>query len=114
MRLNHTQGQAAETRALVFLQQQGLTLLQRNWHCRFGEIDLIMREGDYLVFIEVRYRRHQNFGGAIASIDAHKLSKLQHSISCYLQTYPTSLPCRLDAVLLQADDPPQWLRNISI
>ncbi|MDF7676781.1 YraN family protein [Neisseriaceae bacterium ESL0693] len=113
MRLNHAQGQAAENAALTFLQAQGLTLQARNWHCRFGEIDLIMQDGDCLVFIEVRYRKQHTFGGAAASIDARKLARLYRSAEYYLQQKAITCPCRLDAVILQGDDAPQWLRNIT-
>lgn len=114
MHLNHPQGQAAEEEALHFLQQQGYTLLARNWHCRFGEIDLILQGQNTLIFAEVRYRRSNRFGGAAASIDRHKLARLQRSIEYYLQIHPTTLDCRLDAILLQQGQPLQWLRNISL
>ena len=59
-------GRAAEDLAATFLQQQGLTLVERNYHCRFGEIDLIARENATLVFVEVRMRSGAAFGAAAA------------------------------------------------
>jgi putative endonuclease len=61
-------GQAAESRAEAFLKTQGLTLVARNWRCRFGEIDLVMQDGSTLVFVEVRLRSRSDFGGAAASV----------------------------------------------
>ncbi|WP_312266673.1 YraN family protein [Neisseria sp.] len=114
MRLNHKQGCAGEDAALAFLQAQGCKLIARNWHCPFGEIDLIVKHGKILVFVEVRYRRSQAFGGAIASITPAKLAKLNRTIDYYLQTrQPGNIPCRLDAVLIEGDSPPVWLTNIT-
>ena len=58
-------GQAAETQALKYLQGQGLQLLTRNWRCKGGELDLVMLDADTVVFVEVRYRLHADFGGAL-------------------------------------------------
>ena len=58
MRLNHPQGAAAEDAAWAFLQTQGCTLIARNWHCPYGEIDLIVQQGQHILFIEVKYRKN--------------------------------------------------------
>ncbi len=113
MRLNHPQGRAAETQAWHFLQARGCRLLARNWHCPFGEIDLIVEHAGHLVFVEVRYRKDRRFGGAGDSINTAKLHKLQRSAEYYLQQHPSRLPCRIDAVLLHADEAVQWLTNIT-
>ena len=57
MRLNHKQGVAAEDAALAFLLDKGCSLLVRNWHCAYGEIDLIVKNGGTIVFVEVKYRK---------------------------------------------------------
>lgn len=113
MKLNHPSGQAAEQRALQFLQQQGGQLIAQNWHCPHGEIDLIMQFDAMIVFVEVKFRRTRAFGGAAHSITASKLAKLQKSIAYYLQTHHINQPCRLDAVLLQGTAAPEWLINIT-
>lgn len=69
-------GSEAERSAERFLLQRRLVLLQRNYHCRFGEIDLIMEDGGTLVFVEVRLRGSAVFGGAAASITSFKQAKL--------------------------------------
>ena len=66
-------GDAAEERALHYLQQQGLLLVQRSFLCKGGELDLIMRDGQSLVFVEVRQRADARFGGAIAGIGRTKI-----------------------------------------
>ena len=114
MRLNHQQGSAGEYAALAFLEAQGCKLIARNWHCPFGEIDLIVKHGKILVFVEVRYRRSNAFGGAAASITPAKLAKLSRSIDYYLQTHKLGNPsCRLDAVLIEGNQTPRWLTNIT-
>src|SRR5690606_39694605 len=62
-------GQQAEALACRVLEERGLRLIHRNWRCRRGELDLVMLDGDTVVFVEVRYRRHKAWGGAIESID---------------------------------------------
>lgn len=114
MKLNHPTGQAAEEQALNFLLQQGAQLVARNWHCPFGEIDLIVRFGEVWVFVEVKYRKSSAFGGAAYSITPAKLAKLQRSIAHYLQQNKLhQAACRLDAILIQGNHPPRWIQNIT-
>ncbi len=114
MKLNHPTGQAAEDRALAFLLQQGGELVARNWHCRYGEIDLIVKLDNKLLFVEVKFRKSNAFGGAPYSITPNKLAKLQRSVEYYLQINQLNVSWRLDAILLQGNQPPQWIKNISI
>jgi putative endonuclease len=104
-------GAEAEQRAAQFLQSHGLKLLQQNYRCRYGEIDLILQEGSTLVFAEVRLRSRGDFGGAVASIDATKRAKLVRTAQHYLARLRRTPPCRFDAVLLQADSEIEWIRN---
>lgn len=114
MKLNkNNQGLAAENAAAHFLQQQGLSLIAQNYSCRYGEIDLIMREGSVLVFIEVRLRSNRDFTSAADSIDQRKQHKLIRAAQFYLQSLDSHPPCRFDAILF--DDTlyqsPNWIRN---
>jgi len=107
-------GAQAEQTAARFLQQQGLKLIQANYRCRFGEIDLILKEGDTLVFIEVRMRSSKGFGGPAASIDARKQAKLIHTAQHYLASLTSTPPCRFDAVLMSTPDGAsgiEWVKN---
>jgi len=105
-------GRHAENLAALFLQQQGLKLVARNYRCRFGEIDLIAREGKTLVFVEVRMRASDQFGGAAASITAGKRHKLLRTARHYLAGATRTPACRFDALLVNgADNSVQWLKN---
>ncbi len=106
-------GRHAEEAAAIFLQQQGLTLVERNYHCRFGEIDLVARDGDTLVFVEVRMRTSNAFGGAAASITTAKRDKLLRAARHYLSGCARAPACRFDALLISGtDNAPEWLKNV--
>jgi putative endonuclease len=96
-------GADAELAARHYLEQQGCTLVSANYRSRRGEIDLIMREGPRLLFIEVRMRRHDAFGGAIGSITPAKQQKIIASARAFLHHHPHfyTLDCRFDVVTLQ-------------
>ncbi len=104
-------GEAKEDLARRYLEGQGLRLLARNHRCRHGEIDLVMRDGGTLVFVEVRYRSSERFGGAAASVDAHKQRRLAAAAGHYLQGHPSPLACRFDVLAIGADDRMEWIRN---
>ncbi|MGH8124738.1 MAG: YraN family protein [Rhodanobacteraceae bacterium] len=109
-------GTRFEQRAQEHLERAGLKLVERNWHSRFGELDLIMRDADTLVFVEVRYRRHARFGGSAASVGPDKRSKLIRAAGGFLQAHPrlAPLPCRFDVVAFDGDaDAPrcEWQRG---
>lgn len=109
----NTDGAEAERWALRYLQQQGLRLVAQNYRSRFGEIDLMMREGAVLVFIEVRLRRQSGFGGAAASIDHHKQQRLIRTAQQYLSTQVHTPACRFDALIMEDAQGRnvQWLKN---
>ena len=106
-------GLRAEQLAAAFLQRRGLTVVERNFRCRAGEIDLILRDGATLVFAEVRLRKSGAFGGAAASITAKKQHKLRIAAQYYLQTLATEPPCRFDALLLDRldENAVEWIKN---
>jgi len=104
-------GADAERVAETFLVTQGLETVTRNYRCKGGELDLVMRQADALVFVEVRLRRGQAFGGAAASVDRHKQRRLIHAAQHYLQQTRWSGPCRFDVIGLDQHNPPEWIRN---
>ena len=104
-------GQTAEKRAEAFLTTQGLTFIARNWRCRFGEIDLIMQDGATRVFVEVRLRSRNDYGGAAASVTLAKQRRLLAAARQYLTTLKSMPPCRFDVVALSGDAPPDWIKN---
>jgi len=108
----NTLGAEAEQLAAKYLQQQGLIMLTSNYRCKFGEIDLVMRDAKTLVFIEVRLRSNVSFGGGAASITKSKQQKLARTAEHYLQQYGNSA-CRFDAVVMNKADTNniEWIRN---
>lgn len=107
-------GADAEAAAHGFLERQGLTLLARNYQCRYGEIDLIMRDDRELVFVEVRYRKHSHFGMAAETVTPQKQSRLRATAAYYLQqTGSQDTPCRFDIIAFNGGQitNPDWLRN---
>ena len=105
-------GERGEAQAAAFLRQQGLVITARNYRCRFGEIDLIARDGETLVFIEVRMRNSNAFGGAAASITPSKQAKLLRTARHYLSGCRQLPVCRFDAVLIIGSHRPEWLKNV--
>lgn len=103
-------GDAAEDRALHYLQQQGMTLVARNFRCKGGEIDLILQDRSDLVFVEVRQRASRDYGGAAASITARKQARLVIAAHTFLQRYRTPPACRFDVVAIDASHI-DWLKN---
>ncbi|KPK57686.1 MAG: hypothetical protein AMJ59_18265 [Gammaproteobacteria bacterium SG8_31] len=98
-------GQRAEEWAHQFLTQQGLELVTRNFRCRRGEIDLIMRHGQHLVFVEVRYRKTSRYGSAAETVDSRKRARLIRCAEYFLTCFPSlaRFPARFDVVTLAPD-----------
>lgn len=100
-------GDAAEARALRYLQDQGLRLVQRNYRTPGrggGEIDLILQDSDAtLVFVEVRQRRQSQFGGAAGSVTAVKQQRIVFAARHFLLRWAKLPPCRFDVVLIEGD-----------
>jgi putative endonuclease len=113
---HQTSGRQGEQTALAFLEQQGLELVARNHRCRLGEIDLIMRDGHVLVFVEVRYRASTRFGSGAATITRRKQRRIILAARHFLaglraRALPT---CRFDVVSLSQRNyatPIEWIRD---
>ena len=109
-------GDRGEAQALAMLVAQGLQLLGRNLHCAMGEIDLVMRDGNVLVFVEVRARGSSRYGGAAASVGPAKQRRLRHAAHFFLPRlarqhwHGTEPACRFDVVALEPDEM-VWLRG---
>ena len=111
MSAKQKQGQLWEQRALTYLSMRGLTLIEANYTCRGGEIDLIMRDRDTLVFVEVRQRDGTGYGGAAASISPAKIRRLVRAAQTYLLRFTRLPPCRFDVLAVDGDKI-DWLRNV--
>ncbi|MDB5962302.1 MAG: hypothetical protein JWP59_3596 [Massilia sp.] len=104
------QGRAGEQAALAYLKRHGLTLVEANFACAGGEIDLIMRDGATLVFVEVRERADADHGGAAASIGPLKMRRIVHACEAYLQRFDALPACRIDVVAIDAGQL-EWIQN---
>ncbi|WP_293369100.1 YraN family protein [Nevskia sp.] len=104
-------GVTAETRALRFLEARGLTLIERNWRCKGGELDLVMLDGHALAVIEVRSRARSDYGSALESVDARKQGRLVHATQLFLAAHQAHAQreVRFDVVTLENGEP-QWLK----
>jgi len=111
--LRQLRGSAAEDRAQALIEAQGLRVETRNFRCRGGEIDIVARDGETLVFLEVRSRSHDRRGGAAASVTLRKQKRLIRAAEYYLLRHPDHRlrPCRFDVVALDADRDPTWIRD---
>lgn len=98
-------GDAVERAARDMLVAAGLREIARNANFRVGELDLVMRDHDCLVFVEVRYRRDARFGGGAASVDARKQLRLVRAAQVFLLRHPAwaMLPCRFDVIEAEGD-----------
>ena len=119
---HNKKGQLAEQLALNYLQQQGLSRLQENFSCKHGEIDLIMRDNEFIVFIEVRYRKKTQFGHPLETINRAKQKKIIKTIEYFLLLNPkfNQLACRIDALAIHSQTEAQsqtdkdqidWVKN---
>lgn len=107
-------GQAAETLACSYLEAQGLRPLLRNFRCRVGELDLIMQDGDYLVFVEVRSRHNRRYGTPAETVTVTKQRRLIKAATYYLQQSRCRAPCRFDVVAVVRDREQttvEWIRD---
>ncbi len=105
-------GLEAEEKCAAYLARAGLDIVARNWRCRLGELDLVAREGDTLVFVEVRYRRSERYGGAGESIAGRKRARLLAAAKLYLSG-AGDRPCRFDAMIVKSLAPLEleWVRD---
>lgn len=103
-------GSAREEQARLYLEGRGLRLLIRNYRCLRGEIDLVMRDGDCLVFVEVRYRKSAAYGSPAETVTHGKQRRLTAAAEHYLQRHPSRLDCRFDILGITAGKV-QWLKN---
>lgn len=107
-------GRQAESKAADYLKQQGLQLLCQNYHCRSGEIDLVMQDQQELVFVEVKYRSSSHFGGAAEYFHAAKRKKFESAVQHYLLERglnPMIVAHRIDLLAIDKENI-QWLKHL--
>jgi len=110
-------GEHYETLARQWLQTQGLSMIEHNYNCRFGEIDLIMLDENCLCFVEVKYRGSNDFGGSAYSLPVSKQRKITRSALHYIAHHRVyrNHAMRFDALLIQGDGADDasfnWIKN---
>ena len=108
-------GARMESTARTFLEREGLRFVEGNFRSRFGEIDLIMRDGDAIVFVEVRHRKSSRFGTAASTVDRRKQRKLIRAAQYYLHRHPRLIEgrCRFDVIATstQRGQIDRWIRD---
>lgn len=105
------QGSFQEMRACEYLESQGLKLIEQNFSCRMGEVDLIMQDKKSLVFVEVRYRADSKFGGAAASVSKGKQRKIIRTALYYQQRNALRSNMRFDVVAIEGSDLIKWISS---
>ncbi|MGQ0620996.1 MAG: YraN family protein [Panacagrimonas sp.] len=105
-------GAREEALAADYLVARGLSLVERNVRARGGELDLVMREGETLVIVEVRKRSHRGFGSAAESVDSRKQARIVAAAQALLATRPqfARLAVRFDVVALDSQDHIEWIK----
>jgi putative endonuclease len=105
-------GRTAEDIAVAFLETRGVEIVARNFRCRMGELDVVGREADTLIIVEVRMRASNRFGGAAASVDFRKQAKLQRAAALLLQQRKdlAGLRVRFDVVALSPTGI-EWIKH---
>jgi len=107
-------GYAVERQARTYLTDQGLRWITSNYTCRWGEIDLIMRDKEYWVFVEVRARVSDEYGGALGSITREKQRKILKTATHYLTINKLydKCPVRIDVIAVQGSESKiEWIKD---
>lgn len=104
-------GEQAEQQAERHLLKQGLTLVCRNFRCKYGELDLVMQDKQTLVIVEVRYRKSDRFGSATESVTPAKQARVIAATHAYLMANKINPSLRFDVVALSGDGRLEWVKN---
>ncbi|MEI8572490.1 YraN family protein [Methylomonas sp. LW13] len=105
-------GDSAEQLALAYLQKQGLEWVCSNFRCKMGELDLVMKDGSALVIVEVRFRKSEQFGGALTSITRQKQARIVAATQHYVIINNLSqLSIRFDVVAVSGNNRLDWIKN---
>ena len=104
MKNTHIIGQEGEDSATHYLESKGYTIITRNFRSNFGEIDIIAEHGNYLVFIEVKYRTSLNYGSPYEAVNIHKLYKLKRMVDYYYSMNKTKLSPKIEVISIAKED----------
>jgi putative endonuclease len=104
-------GEQSEQQACAYLLKQGLSLVETNFNCKYGELDIIMKDANTLIFVEVRFRKSNKYGGALESITKKKQDKIMAATQFYLMKNKLNSAVRFDVVALSNDADICWIKN---
>lgn len=106
-------GAAYEQRAAEYLKRQGFQIIKQNFYSRWGEIDIIARDGEYLVFVEIKYRKDLACGDPLEAVNARKQKRICRTASyfCMRGGYPDTTPCRFDVVAVLGEREIAHIKN---
>lgn len=107
-----TIGNKGEEIAIKFLKNKGYTILEKNYKTNLGEIDIIAKDNDTIVFIEVKTRTSSSFGYPFESINSRKIHKLKNAALTYLKRYNLQLPTRFDVLSIFLKDNEKQIQHI--
>lgn len=110
--MNGGTGGMGEDCAARLLEEKGYCVVRRNYHSRFGEIDIIAQNGQYIVFAEVKTRDENRLAGPLEAVTAAKRSRIVKTALLYLQSHPTKLQPRFDVIGITTADKGRVVRNI--
>lgn len=89
-------GEWGEVITAQYLEEKGFSVVARNWHSRYGEIDIVAENEEYILFVEVKTRKNARFSQPYEAVDWRKQEKIRSTVECYLQQHPSLLQPRLD------------------
>lgn len=114
MSLNQKKGSTAEDLACQYLIEQGLSVIARNYQCRVGELDIIMKDGANLVFVEVRSRHNKRYGTPAETVTLSKQRRLVRAARFFLQQSRLDAPCRFDIIAISQESGKlnlEWIKD---
>ena len=109
---NNIAGAWGESTAAAYLKKKKFKVVATNYRCRYGEIDLIVSNRQYLVFVEVKLRKSNHFAQALEHVDLRKQNRLRTTAELFLSQYETDLQPRFDVIEIYAPDGPETVRPV--
>ena len=110
--MDNSSGRIGEDRAALFLEQKGFRILTRNYHSRFGEIDIIAENGKYIIFVEVKTREVHSLVRPLEAVTPAKRKRIAETALLYLQSHPTGLQPRFDVIAVETSRKDHKIRSM--
>ena len=108
----NTLGKEGEARAVAFLKKKGYHILEKNYRTVFGEVDIIAKDKEVVVFIEVKTRSDDLFGHPFEAVNERKREKMRKVALCFMKKLRQEVPARFDVLSINMEDGPGCIRHI--